>query len=201
MLTRISLTFFVQLSLMLQNLFYRPIEPDDFGWYTTTDAIRRHRFSNYSTSSHGRSSANGNSREECDITSNPNILFHNDIFIQAFWFGGFCNITYKGSDHSRMITGMNRQVLCYRTIAFADKLGIEGGNIGICTNANLFAKIYILVITYARWGGVIITLSAHCAKFLHITKKFPIVLIEKHSPLRNKLFFSFDNMLILTLSF
>lgn len=100
-----------------------------------------------------------------------------------------------------MITGMNRQVLCYRTIAFADKLGIEGGNIGICTNANLFAKIYILVITYARWGGVIITLSAHCAKFLHITKKFPIVLIEKHSPLRNKLFFSFDNMLILTLSF
>ena len=49
-----------------------------------------------------------------------------------------------------MITGVNRQILCYRTIAFADKPGIEGGNIGICANANLFAKIYILVITYTQ---------------------------------------------------
>ena len=100
-----------------------------------------------------------------------------------------------------MITGMNCQVLCYRTIAFADKPDIEGGNIGICANANLIAKIYFLVITYAQ-GGIATTLSAYCATFfLHITKKFLMVLIEKHRPLRNKLFFSFDNMLILTLSF
>ena len=124
-------------------------------------AIRRHCFSNYSTNGYGRFSANGNSREECNITSNPNILFPNDIFIQAFWFGGFCNITYKGSDHLRMIAGVNRQVLCYRTIAFADKSGIEDGNIGICTNANLFAKIYILVITYTQKWKITIILSTH----------------------------------------
>jgi hypothetical protein len=114
---------------------------------TPTDAVRRHHFSNYSTSGYGRSSANSDSREECNITSNPNILFHNDIFIQAFGLVDSV-ISLTKVHHSRMTTGVNRQILCYCTFAFTDKLGIEGGNIGICANANFFTKIYILVIAH-----------------------------------------------------
>ena len=132
---------------MFKNLINRPIEFDEPCRGTAANAVRRHRLGDDSTCCHCSSSPNVDTSKQGNIAANPNILFDNNILIEALWLIRFSDITNKCSDNASVISRMHRKVLCDGAVSLTNEFGIECRDFRVGTYADTFAKVNILIVT------------------------------------------------------
>lgn len=98
-----------------------PFEFQDFCRDTTNNRIWRNIFIDNRSGSYYCASANGYSRQECDVTANPDILLYSYISIISCRLVVLIYISYEFTDYICMISGLNSQPTCNCAIPFAIK--------------------------------------------------------------------------------